>query len=206
MTRPIVVMCVMLAPLLGHAAEEGSAALCAQARDDDTVRRYDPSLRAGLLRAYAHLFPQARMPPNEQDFQVGAHFRCMDGRLWACFTGANLPCAKMNTAHDNKGAEAAKIDLDAPFVSAFATGHDHRLLLSCDRGFWSSPARRFAPDDERIRSPGHSGCGAPGAPCMHVCDGHKQTVLSEPGAADSGAQRAWLSASGSPHERLLSGY
>ena len=135
MTRPIVVMCVMLAPLLGHAAEEGPAALCAQARDDDTVRPYDPSLRAGLLRAYAHLFPQARMPPNEQDFQVGAHFRCMDGRLWACFTGANLPCAKMNTAHDNKGAEAfCQTNPGAPFAPAFATGHDTIYSYRCVAG------------------------------------------------------------------------
>jgi hypothetical protein len=132
MTRPIVMMCMMLVPLLGHAAEEGPATLCAQARDDDTVRRYEPSLRAGLLRAYAHLFPQARMPPNEQEFQAGAHVRCMDGRLWACFTGANLPCEKMNTARDNKGAEAfCQTNPDAPVVPAFAAGHDTIYSYRC---------------------------------------------------------------------------
>jgi hypothetical protein len=77
-----------------------------------------------LLKAYAHFFPQARMPPNEQEFQAGAHIRCMDGRLWVCFTGANLPCGKMNTARDNKGAEAfCQTNPDAPFVPAFAAGH-----------------------------------------------------------------------------------
>ena len=30
MNRPIVVMCIMLVPLMGHAAEEGPQALCAQ--------------------------------------------------------------------------------------------------------------------------------------------------------------------------------
>ena len=135
MTRPIVVMCVMLAPLLGHAAEEGQAALCAQARDDDTVRRYDPSLRAGLLRAYAHLFPQAQMPPNEQEFQAGAHIRCMEGRLLVCFTGANLPCAKMNTSPDNEGATAfCRAHPDAPGVPAYATGHDAAYNYRCVAG------------------------------------------------------------------------
>jgi hypothetical protein len=82
--RAIVVTCVMLVPLLGHAAEVGLAAQCARVRNDDTVRSFDPSLREGLLRAYGRLFPRARMPRNDQEFQAGAHIRCMDGRLSAC--------------------------------------------------------------------------------------------------------------------------
>jgi hypothetical protein len=135
MTRAIVVVCVMLAPLLGHAAEAGLAAECEQVRNDNTIHPYDPSLRAGLLGAYARLFPQARMPPNEQEFQAGAHIRCMDGRLLACFTGANLPCEKMNTARDNKGAEAfCRTNPDAPVVPVFATGHDTIYSYRCVAG------------------------------------------------------------------------
>ncbi len=135
MTRLILVICMTLAPLLGHAAEYGPAASCAQARDDDTVRRYDPSLRAGLLKAYAQLFPQARMPPNEREIHAGAHIRCMDGRLWACFTGANLPCHKMNTSRDNKGAESfCQTNPQAPIVPAFATGHDSIYSYRCVAG------------------------------------------------------------------------
>jgi hypothetical protein len=126
---------MLLGLLLGNAAEQGPAASCAQAGDDDTVRGYDPSLRAGLLIAYAHLFPQARMPPNEHELQAGAHIRCMDGRLWACFTGANLPCDKMNTARDNKGADAfCRTNPEAPFVPAFATGHDTIYSYRCVTG------------------------------------------------------------------------
>jgi hypothetical protein len=147
MTRLILVMCVTLAPLFGHAAEEGPAAGCAQTRDDDTVRPYDPSIHAGLLRAYVHLFPQARMPPNEQDFQAGAHIRCMDGRLWACFTGANLPCDKLNMARDNRGAEAfCQTNLDAPVVPAFATGHDTIYSYRCVAGRAEITGTTFALD------------------------------------------------------------
>jgi hypothetical protein len=72
------------------------------------------------------------MPPNEQAFQAGAHIRCMDGRLLACFTGANLPCEKMNAARDNKGAEAfCQANPDAPVVPAFATGHDTIYSYRC---------------------------------------------------------------------------
>ncbi len=94
MTRSIVVACVILAPLLGHAGQAELPAQCVRVRNDDLVRPYDPSLRAGLLRAYAHLFPQARMPPNEEEFQASVHIRCMDGRLRACFTGANRPATR----------------------------------------------------------------------------------------------------------------
>jgi hypothetical protein len=133
--RAIVVTCVMLVPLLGHAAEVGLAAQCARVRNDDTVRSFDPSLREGLLRAYGRLFPRARMPRNDQEFQAGAHIRCMDGRLSACFTGANLPCEKMSTARDNKGAWAfCQTNPYAPFVPAFATGHDSIYSYRCAAG------------------------------------------------------------------------
>ncbi len=75
------------------------------------------------------------MPPNEQDFQAGAHIRCMAGQLWACFTGANLPCEKMNTARDNKGAEGfCQTNPDAPAVPAFATGHGSIYSYRCAAG------------------------------------------------------------------------
>jgi hypothetical protein len=135
MTLRIVAICMLLVPLLGHAAEQGPAASCVQARNDDTIRGYDASLRAGLLTAYQHLFPQAQMPPNEQELQASTHIRCMDDRLWACFTGANLPCEKMNTARDNKGADTfCQANPEAPFVPAFATGHDTIYSYRCVAG------------------------------------------------------------------------
>ncbi|MEJ1975319.1 MAG: hypothetical protein WDN49_03875 [Acetobacteraceae bacterium] len=89
-----------------HAAEGNLAARCAQLRNDDTLRGYDPALRPGLLKAFARLFPDAPQPPATQVLQTGASVRCMDGRLLACFVGANLPCGKMNAARDNPGADA----------------------------------------------------------------------------------------------------
>jgi hypothetical protein len=127
-----VVVCVMLAPLQAAA---GLVEQCARVQNDDTVRRYDPSLKAGLLKAYAQLFPQARIPPDEREFQAGSNIRCMDGRLLACFIGANLPCSKMNTARDNKGADAfCRANQDAPVVPAFATGHDAAFNYRCVAG------------------------------------------------------------------------
>jgi hypothetical protein len=135
MIRSTVVVCIALASAGVHAAETRPAVQCTGTGNDDTVRPYDPSLRAGLLKAYAHLFPQARMPPDEQAFQAGAHIRCMDGRLLACFTGANLPCSKMDTSSGNKGADAfCRSDPTAQFVPAFAVGHDSAYAYRCISG------------------------------------------------------------------------
>jgi hypothetical protein len=125
-------VCTALVP---PQAAAGLAEQCIRVQSDDTVRGYDPSVRAGLLRAYAQLFPQARIPRDEHAFQDGTHIRCMDGRLLACFTGANLPCSKMNVTRDNTGADAfCRANPDAPVVPAFATGHDAAYLYRCSAG------------------------------------------------------------------------
>jgi hypothetical protein len=129
----------------------GPAEQCAQVRDDDTIHRYDPSLRAGLLKAYGALFPQARMPPDERQFEASAHVRCMDGRLLACFTGANLPCPKINTARENQGAAAyCRNNPDAPFVPAFATGHGAAYNYRSVAGRASIAGETFKLDPRRF--------------------------------------------------------
>jgi hypothetical protein len=125
----------ILAPGQIHAADAGMGAQCAQAGPDDTIRHYDPSLQAGLTRAYARLFPGAPMPPPEAQLRNGANVRCMNGRLLACFTGANLPCGKMNAARNNPGAdEYCRANADADFVPAFATGHNTMYSYRCTGG------------------------------------------------------------------------
>jgi hypothetical protein len=130
MRRLVAALCVAFFPLQAAA---GLAEQCARVQNDDTVRGYDPSLRAELLRAYARLFPQARMPPpDDRAFEAGAHIRCMNGRLLACFTGANLPCSKMNAERDNTGAETfCRANPDAAVVPAYATGHDAAYAYRC---------------------------------------------------------------------------
>jgi hypothetical protein len=122
---------------VGRARSAGSqggapAEQCARVRNDDTIHPYDPVLKAGLLGAYAHLFPQARIPPDDRTFGAGTHIRCMDGRLLACFTGANLPCSKMNIVRENKGADAfCRSNPDSSVVPALATGHDTIYAYRC---------------------------------------------------------------------------
>jgi hypothetical protein len=103
--------------------------------DDDTIQGYVPALKNQLAAAFARLFPGAPKPPDEQAIRAGAHIRCMDGTLLACFTGANLPCEKMNSARNNPGAEQFCRDSpDADAIPAFATGHDTIYAYRCRSG------------------------------------------------------------------------
>jgi hypothetical protein len=143
----LLLFAIVLLSLFARGSWADPAERCAQVGDDDTILLYDGSLRTGLLRAYTHLFPQARTPPDEQQFQAAVHIRCVGGRLLACFTGANLPCSRMNTERENQGAAAyCRSNPDAPFVPAFATGHDSVHNYRCVAGRASIVGETFKLD------------------------------------------------------------
>ncbi len=126
--------------------------LCRKVGNDDTVRPYSHELHGGTVKAFRKLFPDAKSAPQEQELQTQASYRCMNGNVLACFVGANLPCAKMNAAHDNPGAdEFCKTNPNDDAVPAFATGHDAVYSYKCRNGKavvsgqpWALDKRGFA--------------------------------------------------------------
>ena len=79
---------------------------CARIHNDDRLRPYDPAMRPDFVHAFRKLFPDAKGGQSDAMLRAEAFFRCMDGKLVACFTGANLPCGKINRSRENPGAEA----------------------------------------------------------------------------------------------------
>jgi hypothetical protein len=134
------------------AARDGLFQHCASVRDDDKVRSYEPALREPTNRAFKKLFPDAKAEPNPSEFGTQAQYRCMDGKVMVCFIGANLPCAKINTARGNPGADAfCKTAADEVPVAAYATGHDSAYSFKCrggravvDHETWKLDKRGFA--------------------------------------------------------------
>ena len=126
--------------------------LCRKVKNDDTIRPYSHALYAGTVKAFKKLFPDAKGAPQEQELQTQASYRCMNGKVLACFVGANLPCAKMNAARENPGAdEFCKTNPNADVVPAFATGHDAVYSYKCASGkavvtdsSWQLDKRGFA--------------------------------------------------------------
>jgi hypothetical protein len=76
----------------------------------------------------------------------------MDAKVMVCFVGANLPCAKINTAKNNPGVIAfCKENPNAGLVPAVATGHDSAYAFKCHGGTpvvdgttWTLDKRGFA--------------------------------------------------------------
>lgn len=67
----------------------------------------------------------------------GSSWRCMDGQVYACFVGANLPCdAKANTDRTPTQAEEdfCQQQPDADVIPAFVTGHDTVYAWRCTNG------------------------------------------------------------------------
>jgi hypothetical protein len=130
---------LVLAPLVpgAHAAPQAASATapaCVAGAEDDTILPYSPALHDGALRAFHELFPGAPAPP-EAMLAAQARFRCMGGRMYACFIGANLPCGKISTSPDNAGASAfCREKPDAAIVPMVATGHDTLYDYRCRDG------------------------------------------------------------------------
>jgi hypothetical protein len=125
---------------------------CRQVKNDDTIRPYSHELYSGTAKAFKRLFLDAKNAPQEQELETQANYRCMNGKVLVCFVGANLPCAKMNAALDNPGAdEFCKTNPNDDVVPAFATGHDAVYSYKCQNGkakvngsAWALDKRGFA--------------------------------------------------------------
>lgn len=138
--------------LSATAVHADPAETCARAGNDDTVRPYDPALRQGFVRAFRTLFPGAKGGQSDKMMRAGANYRCMGGKLYACFTGADLPCAKIVAAKENPAVTRYCAEVKATdFVPLYVVGHDSQYNYRCEAGqpvitgeTWALDARGFA--------------------------------------------------------------
>jgi hypothetical protein len=112
-------------------------AYCERARTDDrmsgtasTTSEAAARILAPYLRA-AFGWPAGAAPPAGSLF-----WRCMQGKVYVCIVGANLPCAsKADRTERNLGADAyCRENPGAPDVPAFATGHETIYSWRCAAG------------------------------------------------------------------------
>ncbi len=119
------------------AAQEEPRAFCARIGTDDTTRPIPPS----LVDAARRLFGLRGRPDLIQRTTV---FRCAEGRLLLCTTGANLPCGKANASRDLPGTrDWCRDNPNADMIPMFATGHDTIYRWRCRNG---RPVAQGAPE------------------------------------------------------------
>jgi hypothetical protein len=102
------------------AAANDPVGYCKAAGTRDSVRSLPSTLRSAAAAALG-------LPPGAAGSagSEGYFWRCMDGVVYVCAVGANIPCqSKADAAQRNTGAEAfCKQNPDAESVPAYATGH-----------------------------------------------------------------------------------
>lgn len=79
---------------------------------------------------------QASTEPMDM-FKKMTIWRCMDGQVYACNFGANLPCdskANTNQVPTPEMAEYCKANPDSDFIPMYVTGHDTIYSWRCVKG------------------------------------------------------------------------
>ena len=90
-----------------------------------SLKTLEPYLRAAL-----------QLPADSPLPARSVFWRCMQGKVYVCAVGANLPCgSKANRANRNPGAETyCRENPAATDVPAFATGHETIYSWRCAAG------------------------------------------------------------------------
>ena len=111
--------CLASAPQPADAQTVSARAYCARIGDDDRTRPLRPELVADARR----LFDIGLDLPTEF-VATSAFMRCMNGRVWLCYVGANLACGKADVSRNSAGAAAyCRQSPDSTDVPMSATGH-----------------------------------------------------------------------------------
>ncbi|MBN8875224.1 MAG: hypothetical protein J0H67_20500 [Rhodospirillales bacterium] len=129
-----ILLAAALFPLVGPAraapqAAEPPARVCARLKTDDTLRPV-PEALAPAVNATFHTKMPAAMVAR------GTVFRCVDGKVKVCTTGANLPCGKADQSQTPGPGIVAwcRERPEVTFVPAAAAGHDTIWEWRCRNG------------------------------------------------------------------------
>lgn len=101
--------------------------------DDRHLGKHLPPALVGQVRIALGL--SAEMP--EELLRDGTTWRCMDGQVWACHVGANLPCGAKADTSRQPGAGTADYCREHPdddVVPAYVTGHETVFEWRCRSG------------------------------------------------------------------------
>ncbi len=88
-------------------------------------------------------------------FTAGTSWRCMDGQVWACFVGANLPCsAKADTSRtpSDEMVDYCKENPTSDFIPAVVTGRETVYDWGCADGAPEAGKQTFTPDAQGFLS------------------------------------------------------
>jgi hypothetical protein len=117
-TRHVAAALALLWLVCGAPPPAAAAGLCAAAATDDTLR----PIPEDLVPAATRLFRLQAMPAAQ--IQRSTVYRCLDGHVLICTTGANLPCGKADTGRRLAAADGwCAQNPGSTFIPMYVTGH-----------------------------------------------------------------------------------
>jgi hypothetical protein len=143
MTRLLPIGCVSLLYFLGASRQCLAADLGTTPSDPfsycSTIGNIDTPVGGASPTPVAleqYLRTALGLPANSAPAPEHYYWRCMDGAVYVCATGANIPCdAKADRAKRSRGAENyCRENRDAAVVPAYATGHATIYDWTCSAG------------------------------------------------------------------------
>ncbi|MEW6271585.1 MAG: hypothetical protein AB1689_20065 [Thermodesulfobacteriota bacterium] len=102
--------------------------------DAPDARWHGPAVPRAVARGLQQAFGVAPTEPLTP-FERGTSWRCMDGEVYACNVGANLPCTAKPSADPQPSDGMRSWCAENPgsdFVPMYVTGHDTIYDWSCD--------------------------------------------------------------------------
>ncbi len=122
-----VLLGLVVAVACGCAAR--AAPVCGAGVTDDTLRPLPVALAPAVRAAFGLTMPAAQVVR-------GTVVRCVDGQVWACNLGADLPCGKANESRGlpRAGRQWCTANPDADYVPAYITGQDTVWRWRCVHG------------------------------------------------------------------------
>lgn len=147
-------MLLLVAPSAARAAsgQPDPFTYCAEVGTIDApdARYTGPAVPESIARGLQKAFGVAPSEPLAA-FERGTSWRCMDGAVYACNVGANLPCAAKPDA-DPKPTQGMRdfctSNAGSDFIPMYVTGHDTLYSWSC-AGTEPKRGERTSPLDAR---------------------------------------------------------
>jgi hypothetical protein len=130
---------------------ESPFGFCARVGTDDRLGESQGAANGAAVAALApYLHEALRLPSNAVLPPNQIVWRCMDGKVYVCARGANIPCdSKADRSEFNRGAvNYCRENPDASLVPAYATGHRTIYLWKCVAG-QAKRGKSVSPTDRR---------------------------------------------------------
>ena len=122
-------LCVLAGALAldrpARAEAQSPVAYCARVGTDDTLQPLPHALLPAAEKAFGLHLP-------EDMGERGVSWRCADGKVLACFTGANLPCGKADTSTKSEAADEWCQAHPGAGIPLVVVGHDTVWRWRCD--------------------------------------------------------------------------